>query len=450
MEKAPFLLLAIASCVVTLVVQQKGGAISTLESVPLGDRLANAVVSYLRYTGKVFWPHNLAVYYPRPESWPAGWVAGAALFLVALLALAVRARRTQPYFTMGWLWFLGMLVPVIGLVQVGGQAMADRYTYLPSIGIFIMVAWGAPELLARWRQSPAAAGVLGSLALTGCLAMTFAQVKHWKDSGSLFRQAISATRNNYLAYNNLGFFLYNRGEVEAALTDYEEAVRINPNFAPAQNNLGHALTGMGKNAEAIPHFETALRVKPAFVEAHNNLGNALMNEGRTNEAIAQYQAALQIQPDNEDAYNNLGAARALQGRWDEAAQLLSTAVRLKPSDPHAHSNLGTVLAAQHKLDEAAEQFRIALQLNPADAQAGDNLGDILSEQGRLNEAAEAYRAALKANAADPETHFRLGLVQQRQGRADEAKSHFTEALRLKPDYPEARRQLESLGGDRGR
>ncbi len=439
-EKVPFLLLAMASSVVTYLVQRKGGAVST--SLSIGERVANAAVSYLRYVGKLFWPENLSVLYPHPGSWPVGLVVGAALFLAAVTAGAFWLRR-RPYLLIGWLWFLGTLVPVIGLVQVGVQSMADRYTYLPAIGVFVMVAWGAPELFARLaghKWLPAVAGIV----LAACLMVTSLQLSYWKNSETLFSRAVAVTKNNYLAYNNLGFYLSNHQKVDEAMTNYQKSLEINPNYEDAQNNLGHALAQKGKLDEAIAHYEIALRIKPGLAEAHNNLGNALGEQGKGEEAISQYLTALQIDPENENALNNLGIARAMQGKPDEAAKLLNEAIRLRPLDGSAHGNLGTLFASQNKLEEAARQFQIALQLDPGDAKSHNNMGNVLSQLGRAVEATEHYQTALKLNPNNPEANYNLGLALLQQGKREEAVGHFTEALRLRPDYPDAQRQLTAL------
>ncbi len=441
-EKAPFFLLAMVSSVVTFIVQRKGGAVST--SLSIGARVANALVSYLRYVGKLVWPADLSILYPHPGSWPLGWVTGAGVFLLAVSAGVLWLRRRQPWLLVGWFWFLGTLVPVIGLVQVGVQSMADRYTYVPAIGIFIMLAWGVPELFTRFAQRQSIMGAASGVALTGCLMVTSLQLGHWKNSETLFRHAVEVTKDNYLAYNNLGYFLSNQGKADEAMTNYEKSLAINPNYEDAQNNLGHALAQKGRLVEAISHYEAALKIKPDLAEAHNNLGNALGDLGKLDEAIAHYEAALRIDPQNENALNNLGIARAMQGRPDDAMKLLTEATRLKPSDASAHGNLGTLLASQNKLDEAAREFQLALQLSPDDSKSHNNLGNVLSQLGKLDEAKAHYLAALKLHAENPEANYNLGLVLLREGKREEAISHFTEALRLRPNYPDAQRQLTAL------
>ena len=443
-EKAPFFLLAAASSVITYIVQRKGGAVST--SISFGARAANALVSYVRYMGKLVWPENLSILYPHPGHWPAWQVTASAVLLLAIFAAIILLARRQPYLTVGWLWFCGTLVPVIGLVQVGIQSMADRYTYVPLIGLFIMLVWGLDELVpARpWRGQALAVGA--GLMLAACALLTERQIGFWRDSEALFGHAVKATRDNYLACNNLGFYLNNHGRTAEAMDNYRMALKINPSYEDALNNLGYMLAGQKKYFDAIPLYEKALRIRPNNAEVHNNLGNALSEIGRIDEAIQHYLIALKEKPDHADAHNNLGIALAMQGKLDEAIPHFYAAIRYKPGYASAHSNLGNALAAQRKLNEAIKEYQAALQLKPDDAQAHNNLGNALAEQGRLDEAIGHYREALRLNADNPEAHFNLALALLRQGKRDEALIHLKAALQLKPDYPEARRQLDSLTG----
>jgi len=445
LEKVPFFVLAAASSVVTFIVQRKGGAVST--SLTLGERIANALVSYVRYIGKTFWPADLSVLYPHPGHWPAWQVISAGVLLMAMTAAVILLSRKKPYLAVGWLWFCGTLVPVIGLVQVGVQSMADRYTYLPLIGISIMLVWGLGELIPRerpWRFKALAVG--GGLSLAICAVLTERQIRFWRNSESLFTHAVQVTRNNYLAYNNLGFYLNGQGRTAEAMENYRMSLKINPAYEDALNNLGYALAAQKKFLEAIPLYEAALRSRPNHAEVHNNLGNALSEVGRIDEAIQHYLIALQEKPTYADAHNNLGIALAMKGKLDEAIPHFRAAIRYKPDYASAHSNLGNAFAVQHKLAEAIEEYKTALRLKPEDPQAHNNLGNALSEQGKLEEAMKHYREALQLNADNPEAHFNLAMALLRQGKRDESMAHLKEALRLKPDYSEAQQQLNALAG----
>jgi len=442
-EKVPFFVLAAASSVVTFLVQRKGGAVST--ALSLDQRLGNAAISYVRYLWKMIWPENLAVLYPHPGNWPLWQVIGCVLLLTGIFMLVIWFARACPYLPVGWFWFFGGLVPVIGLVQVGIQSMADRYTYVPLVGIFIAVIWGISDLAERqgWRQE--ALAVVALLLLLCCGLLTMRQAAFWRDTESLFLHAVEVEPRNYLAYNNLGYYYVNHGKPAQALDNYRKSLEINPDYEDALNNMGHALAQQQRNAEAIPYYERALRVRPLHVEVNNNYGNALSELGRIDEAIAHYRIALEQKPDHADAHNNLGIALAMRGKLDEAVPHFQSAIRLKPNYASAHSNLGNALAAQQKWDAAIEEYRQCLRLNPDDPQAHNNLGNVLTQLGHLEEAVEQYQEALRLKANNPEAHFNIGMALLRQGKRDEARSHFQEALRLRPDYAEAQRQLAAMG-----
>ena len=446
LEKIPFFALAVVSSIVTFRVQQKGGAVSA--ALGLGDRLANAVVSYGRYLGKLLWPAKLSVLYPHPGHWPVWGVAACAVLLLAITVGALWLARTQPYVPVGWFWFVGMLVPVIGLVQVGIQSMADRYMYLPIIGLLFLLVWGLAELIPvrPWRS-----GLFSGLVLfsgLGCGLLTFRQAQFWRNSEILFQHCVEVTDKNYLAYNNLGYYLSGKGKIEEAMENYQKALKLNPAYEDALNNMGYALAGLKRHSEAVPYYEAALRIRPKHAEVHNNLGNALSELGKIDEAIAHYRVALEQNPEHADAHNNLGIALAMQGKLDEAIPHFHDAIRFKPNYASAHSNLGNAYAAQHKLDDAIREYQECLRLNPGDAQAHNNLGNALAEQGKLAPAIEQYDQALNLNTNNPEAHFNLGMALARQGNRADAIKHFTDALRLKPDYEQARVQLEALSNQK--
>ena len=446
LEKLPFLVLGAGSSVATFLVQRRGGAVSPLESLPLGARIANAFVSYARYLKKTVWPDDLSVLYPHPGHWPA-WQVGAAVGLVvAVSILAFLGRFRRPFVFVGWFWFVGMLVPVIGLVQVGIQSMADRYTYLPQLGCFVALVWWSAEAIQSRPGLRTLAFGVAVVVLAACASLTFLQVGIWKNSETLFRHAVRVTTDNYLAYNNLGFYLSNQGRTAEAITNFEASLRINPRYADAHNNLGHALAKQGRHATAIEHYEIALRLSPENVEIHNNLGNALAETGDSNRAMSEYRFVLARNPDHADAHNNLGIALAMQGQVTEAIRHFDQAVRVKPSDAGAQGNLGNAYAALRQWDEAIRHYREALRLAPHDAQTHNNLGNVLAEQGRLAEAVASYSEALRLKADNPEPHFNLGCAWLRLNDRVAAEKHLREALRLRPDYAAAREQLERLNG----
>lgn len=411
-EKIPFFALSAAASVVTFVAQDKGGSVSA--ALALSDRLANAVVSYARYLGKTLYPVDLAVLYPHPGQWPWWATTGAILLLGTIVAAAVRLAGRAPWFMTGWLWFLGTLVPVIGIVQVGLQSMADRYTYVPLIGVFVALVWGAHELagLARLRIVAQLAAGLTAVAICGLL--TVRQVAFWHDSETLFRQALRVTERNYLAHNNLGLELAAKGRVAEAKAEYRRSIDINPGYVEGLNNLGHALAGEGRHAEAIPFYEAALKQNPAHPEVNNNYGNALSESGRIDEAIQHYAIALRVRPDHADAHNNLGIALAMKGRVDDAVPHFLISLKNKPDNANARSNLGNAYAVQQRWTEAIEQYQEALRLRPDDAQAHNNMGNVLLQQSRVDDAISHYREALRLRPNNPEALRNLQIALQRQ------------------------------------
>ncbi len=335
-EKAPLLALSAASAAVTIWAQNAGHALRSLRQVPLGLRIANALVSYVLYLGKVLWPSGLAVIYPHPGSSLAGWrVGGAAIVLVAMTWGAVWLGRRRPHLPVGWLWFVRMLVPVIGIVQVGEQGLADRYTYLPAIGLSLMLAWSIPAVAVARGAACAAAIALG--------ACTWRQATYWRDSETLFRHALRVTRDNAVAHLDLGLALYRRGRVEESTEQFRESLRIRPGFEAAHSNLGVALGDLGRYDEAIAEHERARDIDPSDPDVYNNLGSVYYRLGRRDEAIEQFRRALRLDSEHANACYNLGTALAAGGDWNGAADALRNAIRLDPDNASAHANLAAVL-----------------------------------------------------------------------------------------------------------
>ena len=310
----------------------------------------------------------------------AAWMVGSGgvLGLIGVSVAVIWAGLRRPYLPVGWFWYLGTLVPVIGLVQVGSQPMADRYTYVPLIGLFIMVAWGVPDLLARWPLRSIALPAAAALVISACAITAWGQVQYWENSTALWAHALEVTTGNYLAHNNLGNDLAKQGRFDEAMAHYSEALRIKPDYAFAHNNLGHALANQGRVSEAIAHYSEALRIEPGYADAHNNLGIVLADQGKLDEAIAHYSEALRIKPDFADAHNNLGIALAKHGKADEAIHEFLEALRIKPDYPEAHNNLGVVLASEGRVSEAISQYSEALRLKPDYQEARRSLEDLTS------------------------------------------------------------------------
>ena len=381
-EKIPFFLLSAASCAVTFIAQHKGGAVVGLTRLSLSLRVENAFVSYARYLGRTFWPFGLATPYPHPEFWlvnplPGLWSAGLVWFAVALFAgLTVAAAwcwRKFPFVTFGWLWFVGTLIPVIGLVQVGTQSMADRYTYLPLIGVFVACSWGMAAIQARWQLSPRLLAWLAALLFVLGAARTRDQIAVWQNDGSLFFHALTVTRNNYVACVNLGTWFSKNGQIKETLDCYNMALKMNPSDPDVIYDVGNAFAKIGYWNEAITQYRRALQITPKDAEILNNLGFALSATKQYAEAVASFEAALKLEPDLAGAHNNLATVLYMEGRYGEAVQHYREATRLAPDDPLIYVNLGDTLVRLGQPAEAAQAYQKALQLNPDDPQIAAKL-----------------------------------------------------------------------------
>ncbi len=448
-EKIPLFVLAAASSVATFVAQRQEGAMSLTYVVPFRDRIANALVTYVAYMGKMFWPGHLAVFYPYRDTLPTGHWVGAALVLVGITVLVGWAGRRRRYLAVGWLWYLGTLVPVIGFVQVGAQSMADRYTYVPLIGLFVMVVWTLGDVAARWRHARIGTAALAGVAIFGCMLATWIQVGHWRNGITLFEHTLKVTKDNPVAHTNLGAALMEAGKEHEAIRQYREALRIDPDHANAHVNLGIVLMGQGEEEQAIAHYREAVRIRPGFAQAHNQLGIALAQRGEIDEAIAHYREAVRIHPEFAGAYSNLGAALMAKGNIDEAIACFRVAIQLDPDSPQACGNLATALMLKGKPDEGIAHYRQALRIDPAFAEGHLNLAIALAQHGSRDEAITHHREAVRLNPrmaevpldlgtapSTPESIHDLGVSLAMQGKIDEAVGAFREALRLDPQQAE--------------
>jgi len=439
LEKLPFLALSIASSCVTYIVQKQGGAVTS--ELPWDGRVTNALIAIPRYLGKIAWPAKLAALYPHPGHWPAALALLAVLALLAITAAALRSTPSRPWVLMGWLWYVGMLVPVVGLVQVGLQSIADRYTYLPAVGIGIAAVWTVAEAIGSARTT-----ILGVVGIAVPLSVaTVHQVTVWRDSRTLFTQTIAvAGDGNYLAYDNRGIALADRGEVEAAIADYERSLAINPRYSNAHNNLGLALNKLGRTEEAIVHFRAAVTEKPSELEAHNNLANALSDVGRLDEAMAEFRYVLERSPHHVNALNGEAVIYAQRGDLPKAEQQFKRVLEVDPTNLGALTNLGNVYAMTGRREEAARTFESALQRKPDDPVILFNLGQLDQELGRLSDAAEKLTSAARLNPRNVDAHFSLGSVLARLGRRDDAIAELETCLQLQPNHPAAKALLGQL------
>jgi tetratricopeptide (TPR) repeat protein len=431
-EKAPFFALAVVDCVLTITAQQP--AMVSTAGLRISQRLEHALVAYAHYLGALFVPRNLAVYYPYEKVVPVAEVFLAGLVLAAVSALALRHGARRPYLATGWLWFLGMLVPVIGLVQVGDQAWADRYTYLPSVGLFVAVVWGVAELAGK---APAGRGFLRWLAATVSLALLFgtsAQLRYWKDTRTLFEHAARVTHHNPLAITLLGSLLAQEDKIEQAVEYYRTALRYAPGFPEAEFYLGRAFDQQGNLDEAIAEYNKALWFKPFQEQAHIFLGIALAKQGKLDQATAHYLAAIKLNGgESAVAHNNLAKLLHTQGRLDDAIAHYSAALESAPGLAQAHNNLGILLLQQGRLVEGTAHLREALRLKPGDPESQVNLAQALAQQHQWAEAADLFAKTVTAATADPHVHCQFAVTLAHLQRTREAMSHYASALLLQPD-----------------
>ena len=352
LEKIPLLVLSAASCVITFILQKR--ATGAIPPLPFLWRMQNAVATYVIYVWKTFWPTDLAVFYPHPNDTLAIWEILVAIgLLLAMTIAAIVFRRKRPYLFTGWFWYVGMLLPVIGLVQVGEQGHADRYTYLSNVGLFLLVVWLVAEVAAvsRFRSRVALAAAVVLIGALACGA--FVQTSYWRNSETLWTHALAVTSNNDVAHNNLGYLCVDRGELDQAISHFEAASSIRSRkqdshydvgSAFVQMNLADSLARKGLSDEAMVHYEEALRLQPNYADAYYNRGSVLFAEGRIDEAIADWEKALQLQPNDADAHTGLGNAFLRQGLLKEAIAHYERALTLSPQDPHSRNNIAWVLA----------------------------------------------------------------------------------------------------------
>jgi tetratricopeptide (TPR) repeat protein len=436
-EKIPFFILAAVSSGITFMVQQASGAVANITAIPLEIRAANVFLSCSRYIGKLFWPQDLAVFYPFDAEGFSFWqIALCAILLLGISVFVIRFGRTQKYLPVGWFWFVGTLIPVIGIVQSGLQAYADRYTYIPYIGLFIMIAWGLPDLCSKRPYRNTILGITAAITLAALGLTACRQAGYWNNSVTLFTHAIQVTKNNFIAYNGLGFAYGHLGRGREAIEAYRQAIRINPDYAEACYNLGIAYRNLGRGQEAIKAYRQAIQIKPDYAEAYYNLGNAYSHLSRWQEAIETYRQAIRIRPDYAEAYYNLGNAYSHLSRWQEAIEAYWQMIRLKPNDVEAYHNLGSAYANLGRWQEATSHIKRSLEIEPNNMNIKNNLAWVLAvcPDPAVRNPSEAIRLAQEActatNSMDPTRLDTLGAAYASAGRFAEAIETARTALTL--------------------
>jgi len=449
MEKIPLMIMALAASGETFYAQSVGGAVSTLGKVSFASRIQNAIISYGAYLWKSVWPSDLAVFYPYPNKFNIIVVAACLLILLAACITVIMYAGKLPYLLTGWFWYLGTLVPVIGFIQVGSQSMADRYTYIPLIGIFIMAVWSLTDFFTRWTYGWLVLSVV-SAAILGCLAaLTSVQVATWKNSETVFNHALSVTKGNYLAHNSLAVALYDRGDVENAIRHYRESVRINPNNVNAQCNLGVALAHKRQYAEAFVHYRECLRITPGYSEAYYNMGIAFSELGENDEAIKQYQSVLKNYPHHENANNNLGYLLASKGNFDEAIPYYLKAIETNPDNVRARTNLSDALIKKRRYDEALLQVNEAIKIKPKDAGLYVKLAEIHNKKNNVEQTFLAYQKALAIDPKSTKALWGIVSIYSEQRRFDNALGLLSKIAEIIPSDPAVDYNIACLYSRRG-
>lgn len=395
-EKLPLVGLAAIVSAVTIVVQRSGGSVGSVAAYPLPLRIENAAINYVAYIADMIWPARLGAFYPYRQSPSPVTVVGSVLLLAIVTAVALRTAQRRPYVIVGWFWYIGTLTPVIGVVQAGLQSMADRYTYVPLIGLFIVATWAIADLASARSKQRVAIPVAAALVLA-CTVRTYTQARTWHDSLSLWQNAVDATSDNAYAEYNLGVVLVEAGRVDDGIARFREALRVDPTYSDVHIDLGNALNRRGAVDDALAQFDTVVRLRPDYAEARVAYGNLLRTRGRNADAIAQYREAVHLEPTLASAHNELGNALTSDGRFPDAAVEYAEAVRLDPNFPEAHNNLGAALAREGKATEAVSEFLQALRLSPGDPRFHYNAALMLEAVGRTSEAVEHLQAVLRAD-----------------------------------------------------
>ena len=394
LEKIPLLFLSFVSCAATVLAQRH--FIDPIDKLSLAERLGNAAVAIVIYLRQLVWPSALSVFYPHPRHGLSGvQVSVAALLLLAVSAAAFRYRWKHPYFLTGWFWFLGMLVPVSGIVQVGTQAHADRYTYLPQIGLYILVTWFVADIALSWRRRRVlvSAAMVSSIVILMWLA--WKQTTYWRDGRTLWTHALDVNPQNDTAHNGLCNLALKQNRFEEAVFHAREALQVRADSADAHNNLGLALLGAGQKAEARIEFQKVIETSPSRPRVHYNLATLLLDSGQLDEAIAEFQKELEIQPESVEAQNNLGSAFERKSAFEDAVVCFQRAIQLDPHRAKLHYNLATVFVRQGRFDQAIPYLERELQINPASAEAHNDLGIALSQKGRIEEAIGEWQKTLE-------------------------------------------------------
>ena len=452
-EKIPLILCAMISCGITIYAQKSWGTVSSLNRFPIETRLANALTSYLAYLLKMLWPVNLAVFYPYPEFFNPLKVVLCALFLLIISALAMYNARKFPYLLVGWLWYIGTLVPVIGIVQVGGQSMADRYSYIPLIGCFLMIVWGAADYFNNWRHGKIINGFIAGSVLFILIFHTWIQIGYWKNSETLMRHTIAVTENNYMAHHQLGSILFSKGDLDGAIKEYRDALQakqiaeayqglgnvfsvkkdignaidcyskglqINPYDINILNSLGCLLASMGKTVEATQYFYELFKINPYNIEAHNIFGNALLRNGKVNEAIHQFNETLRLEPQDQEAQRGINKAKIIQKNSEYLVAKINVLIKTDPQNPALYTKLGDIYYQLGEYDEAIVPYKKALSVQPKFISALERLVNIHVDRQEYREALDVLQNIRQLQPDKPDVYYNTACIYAKQEKINES------------------------------
>jgi protein O-mannosyl-transferase len=474
-EKIPLFFLSIISIIITIIAQKQEIAIRQI--IPFYIRLENACVSYCSYMIKMVWPASLAALYPHPEYIALGQIFAAAILLIGISSAAIYYKKRFPYLIFGWLWYLGTLVPVIGLVQVGVQSMADRYTYISIIGLFIIIVWTVADLTKKLVYRQYILTLLSAVIVFSLMLVTYSQIKYWKNSETLFTRTLDVTENNYVMECNMGVLLAGQGNIQDAVLHYEAALKINPKDADTNYNYGNLLAAQGKMENAVKLYNASIKEKPKFAPAYNNLGIIFSREGRQEKAIEQFREATRLNPDYAEAKDNLEnainqqakakelqsdknnvdgniAVNTLKGRMqmgmsllkkgdlDAAIKQFSEVLKHDPNNLNAHISIGLALGYKQNFEEAISHFRKAIEINPKIVEAYNSLAVALTYTGKIEEAIIQLEKAIKINPKFAKAHNTLGVILAKTGKVEDAIYHLQRAVQIDPDNHEAKKNLD--------
>ena len=415
-EKIPFLILGLAIGLIGIGTLQHVEGAPSFQTFPLSDRIQNSILSYGWYVVKTFWPVDLAGYYPFPRSFSIWAVGGSALLILAFSIIIFRVQPKRPYLLIGWFWYGLTLLPVIGLIQIGGHTRADRYSYVPLIGLFILLVWGIHDLSRHWRRCRnSGLFAIALITLAGCILVTHRQIGYWHDSETFFNRMLAVTQENELAQGNLGVELVRQGRLDEAFGHLQEAVRLMPDNGDAQDNLGSLLGKLGRFNEAIDHFQNAIKLKPNNADAYCDLADALTFEGHLDEAMTAYQAALKLKPEIPDVHEKLARLLVMASHNDDAIIQFREAIHLNPKLANAHCGLGILLLKQDHLEESIEELQISLLLNQTLAEAQSNLGVALCRVGRLDEGITHLQKAVNLDSKNADARANLEIALRLRG-----------------------------------